>query len=256
MFWKSTILQVDLFGMPKIKKIKKALVRIISILLITAGCSLLLMAILATTSLPFWARYQLSSYHTEIVEDINTIVVMGAGGFPSETVLIRLWYTNELAQKYPEAQVVVTTPGDTLDSKSTISQMVKTLTAWGIDSARIVLEAAGLNTRHQALLVKEISDQHRITEPMAIVSSPEHVFRSVRCFEKAGFEKVYGYPANDVMLETNLRIKSEKLGGKTAIPDIGNSISIRYKFWDYLKYEIIVMREYLAIAYYWLNGWM
>ena len=117
---------------------------------------------------------------------------MGAGGFPSETVLIRLWYTNELAQKYPESLVVVTTPGDTLDSKSTISQMVKTLTAWGIDSARIVLEAAGLNSRHQALLVKEISDQHRNTEPIAIVYRTR--FSAGWMFEKAGFEKVYGYP--------------------------------------------------------------
>jgi hypothetical protein len=40
-------------------------------------------------------------------------------------------------------------------------------------------------------------------------------------FEKAGFDKVYWIPANDVMLETNLRIKSEKLGAKQ-----------RYQYWQ------------------------
>lgn len=242
--------------MPKIKKIAKVILKGIRILLIIAGCFMILALILAMTSLPFWARYRLGNYQASISENVQTIVVMGAGGFPSETLLIRLWYTAELATKYPASKVVITTPGDTLDLKSTISQMKRTLIDWGVDSTRILFEAVGLNTRHQAMMVHHIFEQKNVKEPLVIVTSPEHIFRSILCFEKVGFKKVYGKPASEVMLETDLRIKSKELGGRVVVPDVGNSISIRYKFWDYLKYEIIVAREYMAIFYYWLSGWI
>jgi uncharacterized SAM-binding protein YcdF (DUF218 family) len=106
------------------------------------------------------------------------------------------------------------------------------------------------------MMVQHIAEQGRISGPMVIVTSPEHVYRSVLSFRKVGVENVTGQPASEVMLETDLRIRSKKLGGKTVVPDVGNSISIRYKFWDYLKYEIIVAREYMAIAYYWMSGWI
>jgi len=224
--------------------------------LIVAGCFLFLAALLAMTSLPFWARYRLGSSHAFIPKNTQTIVVMGAGGFPSETLLMRLWYTADLAKKFPESKVVITTPGDSLDLQSTISLMRRTLIDWGVDSTRMVLENVGLNTRHQAMMVKKILEQDIILEPIVIVTSPEHIYRSVLCFNKVGFEKVSGQPASEVMLETDLRIQSKKLGGNSAVPDVGNSISIRYKFWEYLKYEITVLREYLAIAYYWMSGWI
>ena len=34
------------------------------------------------------------------------------------------------------------------------------------------------------------------------------------------------------------------------------SLNIRYNMWSYLKYEITVMREWCAIAYYWIRGWI
>jgi uncharacterized SAM-binding protein YcdF (DUF218 family) len=242
--------------MPKIEKITAAIVKAMRILLITLGVMFLIVIFLAMTSLPFWTRFRLGNSEAFVPDNTQTIVIMGAGGFPSETLLIRLWYTADLATKLPGAKVVITTPGDTLDPKSTISQMATTLISWGVDRSRIINENKGLNTRHQAMMVKELKDLGTIAEPVVIVTSPEHIYRSVVCFEKVGFYKVSGYPASEVILETDLRIRSKNLGGNAIVPDFGNSISIRYKFWEYLKYEIIVLREYMAITYYWFSGWI
>jgi uncharacterized SAM-binding protein YcdF (DUF218 family) len=242
--------------MAKIKKIKLFIIRVFRITLIVCGAFFLLMVIMALTPLPFWARYNLGSSKDYVPEDTKTIVVMGGGGFPSESVLMRLWFTKELALSFPESKIIVTTPGDTLDTTSTIVSMKQELIKSGIDSIRIFYEAEGLNTRHQALLIHELFKTGNFKEPLVVVSSPEHLFRTILCFEKVGFIEVSGKSAHESMLETDLRLKGKKLGGNKTVPDVGNSISLRYKFWDYMKYEITVMREYMAIAYYKIKGWI
>jgi uncharacterized SAM-binding protein YcdF (DUF218 family) len=216
----------------------------------------ILVVMLAFTSLPYWARYRLGTSLAGVPENTQTILVMGAGGFPSEQVLMRLWYTAELATRFNGAKVVIATPGDTCNASSTVMKMRSTLVAWGIDSIRIILESKGLNTRHQAMEAYSLLEQKLFSEPVVIVSSPEHIYRSVKCFEKAGFNQVSGKPTLEAMLETDLRIEKNTLGGEKKVPEVGKSITVRYKFWDYLKYEVEVAREYLAIIYYRLKGWI
>lgn len=242
--------------MSKIKKIRLVLLKITRLSFIIWGSVFVVILLLAFTSLPFWAKYSLGKSKAHLYYNTATIVLMGGGGFPSEELMMRLWYTLELAEKYPDAKIVLTTPGCITDSSSTIFQMKQYLLHFDVDSSRFVLENEGLNTRHQAMMVHEMKEQGIIAEPVVIVSSPEHIYRSVKCFEKLGFSKVGGKPATTVVLETDLRISEEKLGGKEYIPDSGNSITIRYKFWDYLGYEIEVAREYIAIIYYKLQGWI
>jgi len=226
------------------------------ILLIAFGVLFLVFVILAFTSLPFWARYNLGKSEAFVPKNTQTILVMGGGGFPSESVLMRLWYTAELAMEFPNAKIIIATPGDTLDPKSTICLMENELINSGIQTDRIIIECEGLNTRDQALRAYGFYQKGYFSEPLVVVSSPEHIYRTVLSFEKVGFKKVSGRPAMEAMLETDLKLKNKKLGGNESIPDVGNSISIRYKFWDYLKYEIIVAREYFAIAYYKVKGWI
>lgn len=242
--------------MSKIRKITSFVWKSFRILLFVAGGFFLLMLILALTSLPFWARYNLGKSKAFVPLNTQSILVMGAGGFPSDAVLMRLWYTAELAHNFPNSKVIISTPGDTIDLKSTVCQMRNQLIVAGIDSSRIILESKGLNTRDQALRAFQLYTDGCFSEPLVVVSSPEHVFRTVLSFEKAGFKKVSGKPASESMLEADLRLRNKKLGGNETIPDVGNSISLRYKFWDYLKYEIIVAREYVAIVYYKLKGWI
>ena len=242
--------------MPKIRKISPKIFKIARIGLMVLGVIFLLQLILAMTSVPFWAQYYLARNLADVPDDTKTIVVMGAGGFPSEDLLMRLWYTSKLAHDFPEAKVVVTTPGHFCDSTSTVYQMYCYLLKDGIAENRILVDSVGLNTRYQALMVRKLLPEGVNYAPMVIVSSPEHIYRAVKCFRKVGFEQVSGLPTTDVELETDLRVEGIKLGSKEYIPDSGKSISLRYKFWDYLKIEINVAREYVAITYYWLQGWI
>ena len=57
-------------------------------------------------------------------------------------------------------------------------------------------------------------------------------------------------------MEADFSFNDEKLGGNKAIPNIGNNIQLRYQFWNHLGYQIRVYREYLAIAFYKLKGWI
>lgn len=243
--------------MSKIKKFKAVTLKISRILFITLGVSFFIFLVLACTSLPFWARYNMGHKFAPLPhQKINTIIVMGAGGFPSEMVLMRLWYTAECAKRFPDAKIIITTPGDTLRQNSTILLMRKYLEELNVPRTKIILENKGLNTRHQAICTREFYEEGLIKPPFLIVTSPEHIPRSVLSFRKIGITETFGQPTLEAMLETDLRISRDKLGGNEFMPYTGGSISLRYKFWDYLKYEIIIVREYIALSIYKLKGWI
>ena len=91
---------------------------------------------------------------------------------------------------------------------------------------------------------------------LMLITSPTHLYRSVLTFKKAGFLKVDGIPTFEKDLETDLSFNSGKLGGKKYIPDVGESMTLRYKFWTHLSFEAEILREYAAIGYYWVMGWI
>ena len=242
--------------MTKINKISSKILKLLRITFVFLGILFFMLLVLATSSVPFWARYRLAISTADVPENTQSILVMGGGGFPSESILIRLWYTASLAHQFPDAKVIVTTPGIFSDSTSTVFQMYSYLIDNGIAANRMVLETEGLNTRHQALESYQLFEDGKFEEPLVIVTSPSHVYRSVKSFQKAGFVQVSGKPTIEAVLETDLRVKGKKLGGNEFVPGVSNSTSLRYTFWDYLKYETDVMREYIAISYYKVKGWI
>lgn len=242
--------------MSKIRKIRPKIFKTVRICFMLFGGLFLLQLILAMTTIPFWAQHHLARKLADVPDNTKTIVLMGAGGFPSDALMMRLWYTAKVAHDFPNAKVVVTTPGHFSDTSSTVYQMVHYLVKDGITENRILLDTVGLNTRHQALMVRHLLPEGSDCMPMLIVTSPEHVYRAVKCFRKVGFDQASGLPTTDVELETDLTIEGRKLGGREYLPDSGKSISLRYKFWDYLKVEVNVTRECVAIVYYWLQGWI
>jgi uncharacterized SAM-binding protein YcdF (DUF218 family) len=124
----------------------------------------------------------------------------------------------------------------------------------GVNPAKIVFEYDGTNTRAQALNCKNLV---KMQTPVLLITSPEHMRRAVLCFRKAGFEKVNGLPAFENALEADLKFEDDKLGGnKTLMPDVGESINVRYQLWNHLNYEILIAREIVALAYYRLRGWI
>lgn len=242
--------------MTKIKKISTKILHYTRYVTLTIGIIFILLMLIATTSLPFWARYQLAVSKSNIPENTQSILVMGGGGFPSESVLMRLWYTLELANHFPNAKIIVATPGSISDSTSTIFKMIDFLKGNQIDSTRILYENIGINTRHQALLCKQLYEKQQFNKPLVIVTSPTHIYRTVKSFQKVGFEMVSGRPTFEAMLETDLRYKEKMLGGNKITTGTSKSITLRYNFWNYLKYEIEVIREYAAILYYKMKGWI
>lgn len=210
--------------------------------------------ILAFTTLPFWGYYWLGTSKSELKSKPGAIVLLGGSGMPSESNLMRSWFTALAAENFADAEVYIVMPGDLEDSASTPSMMQAELVMRGVNPGNIRFEHKGTNTRSQALNCSQLI---KTTTPVLLVTSPENMRRSVLCFQKVGFEKVYALPAFENAAEADFSFADDELGGnKTLVPDIGKNTAIRYQVWTHLKYEILIVREWLAIAYYKLRGWI
>jgi uncharacterized SAM-binding protein YcdF (DUF218 family) len=228
--------------------------RILRNLFIAAGIFFLILILLAFTTLPFWGIHWLGTSKAELQESPDTIILLGGGGMPSESNLMRSWYTEKAARSFPGARVLIAMPGDTADNRSTPVLMANELTIRGLDIRRIIFENKGTNTRAQALHCRNMLHP---AEPLLLITSPEHTRRAVMCFQKAGFSKVFALPAFEHATEADLTFRDKDLGGrKTVAPDVSKNIQVRYQVWNHLKYEIIFAREMAATFYYRLRGWI
>lgn len=231
--------------------------KILRAALVIFGVLFLVFLSLSFTTLPFWGYYWLGTSESKISGKPDYIVLLGGGGMPSESNLIRAYYVCEAAAESPESRIVISIPGDTTDKKSTARLVAAELIRKGIEQNRIFFEEVGTNTRSQALLLQNLNGEKLTSKSILLVSSPEHMRRAVKTFRKAGFIRVSALPAFETALEGNLLFKDKDLGGnKLPIPDIGGSISVRYQFWNHLKYEILIAREIAALGYYKLRGWI
>lgn len=241
---------------PGIFDVLKWLIYFFNRVFLVLGIATFLAFIFSFTDYPFWAYYWLGTHNAELESQPDVVVLMGGGGMPSPDGLIRCYYTAEIAHLYPESKVIIAIPADTaLKEDSPELLMGAELMMRGIDSTRIIYEKNGYNTRTQALniysfLGKESAD----SLTLRIVTSPEHMFRSVATFRKIGFSEVGGAPSFEEDIEESLLVKKEKKEGTNKQEIRG--LNIRYNMWNYLKYEITVLREYCAIAYYKLKGWI
>ncbi|MCD6366031.1 MAG: YdcF family protein [Bacteroidales bacterium] len=233
---------------------KKLLFKILRIFTVLLGAIFFVFLIIAFTSLPFWMRYHLGTNVPTLSGDPDYIIMLGGGGIPEGKSLVRLFYTAEMAKEYPDATVIVSLPGDTLDNNSSISLMKQELIIRGVKTDRIRMECVGNNTRNEVVAIKKMVPDSSYR--LLIITSPEHLYRSVKCFQKVGFINIGGYAAFERTLEADLLMGNETIGTGEAIPEIGDNIQLRYRFWNHLQFEVIVFREYVAIAYYWLKGWI
>jgi uncharacterized SAM-binding protein YcdF (DUF218 family) len=268
---------------PKVQRICRHILSILKASMAAVGVVATMMIILALTSAPFWIWYGMGVKKAGIHRPPDFIVVMGGGGMPSESGLMRCWYASKVANHFNRARVIIALPGDTRDSLSSLNQMKKEMVLRGISPERIMFEDSGTNTRAEAInIFKLISNiECRISNierkknssqvpsysslnsslvighwSLLIVTSPEHLYRAVLTFKKAGFVKVDGVPAFEKTIEADLSFNARKLGARKWVPDVGENITIRYQFWLHLEYELLVLREYFALAYYKIQGWI
>ncbi|MDY0343360.1 MAG: YdcF family protein [Lentimicrobium sp.] len=237
------------------KKQRRGLFFWIKVLLITLGSFSLVLCILAFTTLPFWAYYRLSGAY--IAEHrTEAIILLSGAGIPSESGLMRAYYTAELAGMNPWARVVIAAPGKLSEPDSDPNNIARELRLRGVDSIRIIFASTGKNTRGQALEVAALLQGNPSASDLTLVTSPEHVKRAVLSFKKCGFKQVHGLATFEQSLSSDLRFDDRLLKGNKLAPPIGQQLQLRYQFWNHLKLEIIVIREYLALAYYRLRGWI
>ncbi|MGB0887551.1 MAG: YdcF family protein [Vicingaceae bacterium] len=197
--------------------------------------------------------YNLSFSNQKLKTPPQYIVVMSGNGIPSESGLMRTYFASEIAKKHPSTKIIITMPGDTTDTASACYLMKKELIIRGVENNRISFENVGTNTRSQAQEVKKLVKGN---PSIIIVSSPEHIYRSLKTFHKIGLTNITGEAAFEKPVEASFLFQDDELGGNNIVPNIGNNTQIRYQFWSHLKYQIIVYREYTAIAFYKLKGWI
>jgi hypothetical protein len=208
------------------------------------------LVVLAFTRLPFDAHRALGRASGECSGPVDLLVVLGGSGMPSGAELRRLHHAAELANLHPRAAMWVIHPGD----PAVIGAMVAELELRGVEPARIRRINEGDNTRAQALAVlREVAGR---PSRMALVSAPENMYRSVKAFRRVGLADVCGAPAWDHAMDHDFSYTHRRIGGKAYVPDVSAATDLRYTFWNYLKLEITCLREYVAIAYYALNGWI
>ncbi len=221
------------------------------------GGILVVSVLFSFTTLPYWIYYWLGTSEAKITEKPDYIILLGGGGMPSESNLIRVYYAFQAAQQTPESKIIISIPGDTADTKSAVRLMANELVMKGIDESRIMFEPVGTNTRMEGLCIEKIVGDGKNSKSFLIVTSPEHMRRAVKVFRKIGFKRLNALPAFEKELEASLIFKDNELGGNNVpLPKIGDNITVRYQFWNHLKYEIIIGREFAALAYYKLRGWI
>jgi uncharacterized SAM-binding protein YcdF (DUF218 family) len=237
------------------KKKSNWIIRFIKILLFVSGGIFLLLCLLALTELPFWAYYRLGTGNSRMTKAPVTIVLLSGSGIPSESGLLRAYYTARLASAYPDAGIMISIPGDIADSTSALQLTAYELQIRGIEKQRIHFENQGRNTREQAQKLAAGKTVAQLAMPVTLVTAPEHMKRAVLTFRKCGFTCVSGLPTFGNSLESSLRFEDSDLKGNKFVPSIGNNMLVRYQFWSHLKLEVLVIREYFGLMYYKMRGW-
>ena len=228
---------------------KKSFAKILKWFFGTTGVFAFILLVLSFTDVPYIAYHRLGSLNSEVEGNPDVIVVPGGSGMPCADGLMRTFYGAVAANRYPNARIIIALPyGNGEDSLLQLNLMDRELIVKGIDSSRVVYEPLGFNTWSQAVNVGKMFGAQKNKISLLIVTSPEHVYRAVKTYEKAGFRNVFSMAAFEKP------ISEDKLGSKDKMK--GVNLSVRYNMWSYLHYELLVIKEYMAIAYYKLRGWI
>ncbi len=214
-----------------------------------SGGSALIFFILSFTDIPYYAYHYLGTCNSKVYYKPQVIVLLGGAGMPSPDGFMRTYYTTLAANKFKDAKIIIALPKNEGDSIDQPRQMANELVLHGIDSSRIFFEPLGFNTRSQAEnIAGKFSSQ---ASSVLLVTSPEHMYRSVETFKRSGFKTVSGMATFEKPPDEE-KIEDTENSSDTRV----KSPDLRYNTWSYMHYELLVMKEYCAITYYWMKGWI
>lgn len=238
------------------KKWGQATLRWARHLLVCGGLLFLFLLALCWTDYPWRLYYWLSIPEAHLQEQPDWIVVLGGGGIPSESGLIRCYYAAEAAERFPEARVVVALPGNPADPESAVRRMADELILRGVSANRIDFEPLGANTRSQAVEWRRQFEGAVDELPVLIVTSSAHMRRAVRSFQRVGFVGAGSVATLDRSVDGSLELKEDSMDAALLLPEVEGSLFVRYRFWDSMGYLTRSSRELVALLYYRLRGYI
>ena len=230
--------------------------------------SLALLALAAQfTNLPWRAYRRLAEIPDPCTHRPSHILVMGGSGIPGESGLMRTFYAAQAARRHPDAQVLVALPLGVSQSDASRAYLEE-IQLRGVPADRIRILAGGRNTREQALRLAETFAGQTNRFHVLVVSAPEHIRRTAACIRKAcatssATVHLAAWPAHPISIEDPLPWRAADLDApgtspatQAIVPDIGSSLHLRYNLWSNLDYTFDALREYTALLYYRLRGWL
>ena len=133
----------------------KLVLSILKWLFVSFGVILLVINILALTSAPFYMHRSLgedSVWEEDTVTRFTPdyIVMFGGAGMPSESNLIRLFYTAEFASIFKKP-IILVHPEDSVCQ----AEMSRFVVNYGISSDSIMYMTGGSNTRSQSVCLAD-----------------------------------------------------------------------------------------------------
>jgi uncharacterized SAM-binding protein YcdF (DUF218 family) len=216
------------------------------------GLVSLIMVVLSFTPLPYWAYYNLGTENDTIQQQPQYIVLLGSNGMPSPDGLIKCYYTAREYKKYGNARLIIALPCDEKNkTQENLHLMLAELKLHGIDTMDILFEKKGINTYQQSLFIADLLPSSARDSTIELITQPEHLCRALLTFKKAGFHHIQGQATFEKTIEEDLL--KHKPGERKTEPA---NLALRYNFWNYLKLEITVLREYTALTWYKIRGWI
>ncbi len=232
------------------------LLRLIGGLLKLAGFCALVLFGLCFTPYPWQACRWLATDPVRLSVPPNYIVVLGGGGIPSETGLMRCYAAAAQARLYADARIIVALPVDGDYAGSSAEKMKDELVLRGVAAERIAHETEGRNTREQAVKTAALIVPDPAATPVLLVTSPVHLKRALLSFRKTGFGNIEGAARFGESIEADMTYDARDLDADRPAPGVGQSLFLRYQFWTNLMYELRAAHEGCALAYYWWMGWI
>jgi uncharacterized SAM-binding protein YcdF (DUF218 family) len=242
----------------KRSKLLKKIVRVLIIILSIAGSAFLFLLAMAFTTRPYYAHHWLGTGIENTCSEPQAIALFGAGGMPSGENMLRIYYAAEAWKQFPHCPVYICLSGDTAEEKGSLRMMMQELMVRGVEEGKIQFIAEGKNTRGQVLELAGLRNGKLKSDCLLVVTSPGHMRRCVLSLQKEDFNSLIPFPAFEIPLEGELRFDDQKLGGdrRFIAPSAGQTLTLRYEIWTQLNYQLICAREYVALAYYWVRGWI
>lgn len=190
--------------------------------------------------LPSSFRRWIACTPLRLTERPDQVIVLGGGGIPSESGLIRCYYAADLQRLYPGLSYVVSLPSDGDPETNSVGRMRDELVMRGVSAGSIRMEHRALNTHEQALRIGELLGPDARTTHVHLVTSPWHMRRAVACFQAAGFT----------------RLSTTRASNTGAEADPGDGTLLRYGFWANLITATECLRELVALGVYRIRGWI